>query len=325
MVWAKYSDLLSEKTFRDMKVLEFNHTYFLYAKAGTEHRLYRSGVPDIDNWENAVLTGFPNDAVLSQITVFEGGVYVNTEAGGLYYSTDGQVWSPANNKKPIRTILGYLPENAISGRKAVLCCITEEEGVSRFVTIDKAMEYTVGRDVPQLFPVSGFGQFHYKTMHFPRLVVASGRDLSRNLSNRAWATMDGLNWSSLSNPQATFSGREGAAVFYYNDSFFLVGGFGESGVALKDIWFSKDQGINWVCTKRVLVEVEEEDGEDEQDYYEDQLIYPMPEEYEARGFSSVIVDTNNYMLLFGGKAAKDANVLNEVWRGRINRLGFGKD
>ena len=33
-------------------------------------------------------------------------------------------------------------------------------------------------------------------------------------------------------------------------------------------------------------------------------------------------DKDNYMYLFGGKETNSSNVLNQIWRGRINRLGF---
>ena len=50
----------------------------------------------------------------------------------------------------------------------------------------------------------------------------------------------------------------------------------------------------------------------------------MPVDYKARGFASVQVDKEKYMLIFGGKENTNANELDQIWRGRINRLGFDK-
>jgi len=243
----------------------------------------------------------------------------------LYVSSDGQAWSPVESEKSVRAILGFLPESTITGRKSVLCCVVEEEGTLYFETIDKMMTCTRGNALPETFPLTNFGQMNYETMYYPRLTLASGRDSKNRLTNTSWATMDGLTWAALSNPEATFSYREGAAVSWYDNCYFVVGGFDESGQALHDIWFSKDQGINWRNTKTVRVYHEKEDGDEGDEYTdEEHPVYPLPEEFEARGFSSVVIDQNNYMLLFGGKADKNTNVLNELWRGRINRLGFGK-
>ncbi|MDR0575411.1 MAG: DUF6242 domain-containing protein [Tannerella sp.] len=302
MIWYKYADIMSGKTFQNMKVLLYDKFYYLYVSENAGYNLYKSDVFDMANWEKLTLSGFPGKAMLSRITESEGNLYVVSESGDLFYSTDGQAWSQMNNNMPIKALLGSLPASAVTGRYPVLSCITVVDDVLRFVSIDKNNTYTLGGEVPETFPLSGFGNFNYETMYHPRLVLASGRDSKNNLSNKAWATMNGTTWASLSNGEVTFSAREGAAVSYYDDCFFVVGGIDPSGVALKDIFYSKDQGVTWTDTT-----------------------YVMAEEYAARGFSSVIIDKDNYMLLFGGKAASDANVLNELWRGRINRLGFGKD
>ncbi|MDR2917650.1 MAG: DUF6242 domain-containing protein [Tannerella sp.] len=304
MVWSKYADIMSGKTFQDMKVLLYDRFYYMYVSENSGYNLYKSPVSDMMNWEKLTLSDFPDKAILSQITELEGDLYVISEDGNLFYSTDGQAWSQVDNYNdmPIKTLLGSLPASTITGRSSVLCCIAVADGVLRFVSIDKYNTYTLGGEVPATFPLSGFGNFNYETMYYPRLVLASGRDSKNNLSDKAWATMNGTTWASLSNAEATFSSREGAAVSYYDDCFFVVGGIDPSGVALNDIFYSKDHGVTWIDT-----------------------VYVMAEEYTARGFSSVIIDKDNYMLLFGGKAGNDANVLNELWRGRINRLGFEEE
>ena len=335
MVWEKYADILPGKTFQDMKVVSFNGFYYMYVVENSGYQLYRSDIRDMVNWDKLDLSGFPAQAKLSQMTAFDREMIVLSEAGILYCSEDGQEWTPVEVEIPVKSLLGYLPANTISGRDDVLCCIAEADGMLSFISIDKQRAVTQGKEIPDAFPVSGFGQFDYETMYYPRLVIASGGDSKDMLSDKAWTTMDGLTWTVLTNPHSVFSRREGAAVFYYDNCFFVVGGYNESGKALKDLNFSKDQGISWLNTYIVTVYTEEE-GDDEHEYYYDdakeqyyyydeRAYYPIDKEYEARGFSSVFIDKDNYILLFGGKATKDTNVLNEIWRGRINRLGFGKE
>ena len=319
MVWEKYADILTGRTFQDMKTLVYNDACAMYVVEDGVCQLYRSGMQDMTYWEKFDLSGFPDKALLSQMTVFEDALFVVTEAGDLYVSSDGQEWVLSPFGLSVKALLGYLPASTVTGRSSVLCCLVEDEGVMRFVAVDRQMAYVLGKEAPEAFPVSGFGHLNYETRYFPRLALASGRDSRDNLSDMAWATMDGLSWASLSNSQKTFTAREGAAVFYYDGCFFVVGGMDAAGNALDDIYFSTDQGVSWYG--KVWVKNEDEGG----DEYIQRGYYLMPGDCEARGFASALVDKNNYILLFGGKAKKDTNVLNEIWRGRINRLGFGKE
>ena len=308
MVWHKYTSLISGKTFKDMKVISYNNSYYMYVSENGVCSLYESDTDDMINWKEIPLSGFPADADLSQVTEFDDDLYVISKQGGLYYSSagqnsaTGQIWTQVDNAPSVKALLGYLPQNPINGRAAIISGIIAENDVIRFASMTNDREWKTGTVVPETFPISGYSGFNYESMHHPRIIIASGRDSKNGLSNKAWSTMDGLSWVSMSNDIATFSPREGAAVSLYDNCFFLVGGLDASGKALSDIYYSKDYGVTWSDT-----------------------MYVMPENYPARGFSSVIVDKNNYMLLFGGKAGKDTNILSELWRGRINRLGFGKE
>ena len=316
MVWEKYADIFPGRTFQDMKALLFKDSCYLYVIGNSVYELYKSDIEDLNKWEKLDLKGFPNRAVLSQMTLFQDSLLsVISEGGALYFSSDGQDWTQAAIGLPIKALLGFLPESTVSSRNDVLCAIVEADGDLRFTTIDKQLECVQGQIVPATFPLSGFGQFHYETMYFPRLAIAAGRDAKNSVSDKAWATMNGLSWALLTNPKKTFSVREGASFFYYGFAFFLIGGMADYGLGLKDIHFSVDQGVTWYEQYYVYNEELED--------YELNSIYLMPEEFSARGFASVIVDKANYILLFGGKARPDTNVLNEIWRGRINRLGFG--
>ena len=98
-----------------------------------------------------------------------------------------------------------------------------------------------------------------------------------------------------------FDKREGVLLSAYDDKFCLVGGIDEANKAQKDMYFSRDGGVTWTLSDTLTV---------------------MPEDYKARGFASVLVDKDNFMLIFGGKENNNANDLDQIWKGRINRLGF---
>ena len=308
MVWHKYSDLISGKTFRDMNVISYHDSYFMYVFENETPELYITDVSDMINWKGLPLSGFPADAELSQIVKFEDDLYVISKQGSLYHSEAGadpdekQEWTIVEDTPEVKALLGFIPHNTVTGRDAVLSAIVVTDGLLHFATLIIGQDWVIGAEVPEIFPLSGFGSLNYESMYHPRLVIASGRDSKSNLSNKAWSTMDGLSWASLSDEKFSFSSREGASLVYYDNSFFLFGGIDASGNALNDIFYSKDYGVKWF-----------------------DALYVMPEEYTPRGFSSVVIDKNNYILLFGGKVKENSNVLRELWRGRINRLGFGKE
>ena len=321
MIWEKYAEILPGKTFQDMKVIKYDGFYAMYVLENSVYQLYRSDIPDITRWEKLELSGFPDKANLSQITELDSGLYVITEAGDLYFSDDGQTWSQVEMDFSITALLGFLPSSDITGRKDVICCVAEVDGGNRFMTFDKDRLCTIGQAMPENFPITGFSHFDYKTMYYPRLVVASGRDSKNNLIDKAWATMDGCGWALLANPQSkSFTAREGTSAFLYGGTFFIIGGLGVSETPLRDVCFSIDQGITWFSN--YFEEVTDEDGAVE---VFERFHYPMPDEFEGRGFMSVLVDDDNYILLFGGKAMNNTNVLSEIWRGRVNHMGFGKN
>ncbi|MDR1222136.1 MAG: DUF6242 domain-containing protein [Tannerella sp.] len=308
VIWELYSGLIRGKSFSEMKVLPYNGLYYMYAKdpsvsgTGVECELYKSETSDMVEWEQISLTGLPENTVLSRITEYGSFLYAFTTAGELFQSADGQNWSQVEEAPHIQVLLGAIPENRTGG-VSVLSSISKTDETLRFVTMNDKMEWQTGTATPASFPLSGFGVLNYEAMYHSYLAISGGRDKGENLSDLTWLTMNGLSWVSITNKQSTFSVREGPAFFQYDTLFYLIGGMDASGTALKDIYYSKDKGVTW---------------------WQD-TVHLMPEDYDARGFSSVVIDEDHYMLLFGGKAGKDTNILNELWRGRVNRLGFKKD
>ena len=302
MAWQLHSFLIPERTFVDMKPLAVGDRYYLYTKesATSINMLYRTTTAfDLMYWEPTSLTGFPESAVLPQITAFGDGFYVFDAEGKLYYSDDGLLWEAVDETPVIIALLGVVQDGGFQ-QPTVLAGIALEDETYRFVSMNAQREWTTGQDVPDNFALSGFGQIAYASMYHQYLVVASGRDKTDQLSDMTWSTMDGLSWTPLTAPSATFSKREGAALYHQGDTLYLIGGINPSGMALKDVYFSKDKGVSWM-----------EDN-----------IHLTPTNFEARGFASTIVDKDNFVLLFGGKAGRDRIVINELWRGRINRFGF---
>ena len=212
---------------------------------------------------------------------------------------------PAESGKPYQ--LYYAPVSApkgwqslsLTGQPSALATIVDQEGKLAFYAMNESMEWIAGDAVPSGFPVTGFSNLQYAAMYHEYLMTASGRTVDNQVVNTTWATMDGISWALMASGDANFTKREGAMITNYDDKFFLIGGIDASNKALKDMYQSIDYGISWSLIDSMVV---------------------LPTDYAARGFSSIIVDKENFVNIFGGKISTGSNDLNQLWRGRINRL-----
>ena len=316
MVWSLYADRITDEAIREEKTLVLDNGnksyYYMYMQpvdTGKGYLLYRSAVADGKNWTSLPVTGLPAGEVrLSQITEYEGILYAVTTKNVLYGSTDGQNWAVVEKTgtPAVRTLLGSIVvDDDFTGagkQPSALATVVDDNGTLKFAIMDKSKEWKIGDPISAGFPVSGFGSVSYNLMFRARLLLVAGRDMNNNLLNSSWGTEDGLVWAMLTDEEATpFDKQEGVAVTTYDNQLFMVSGIGASGKASSDIYLSKDNGVTWAVSDTLTV---------------------MPPEFKARGFSSVYVDENDYMFLFGGKETSNSNVLDQIWRGKINRLGF---
>lgn len=309
LVWKLYSDELLSQPMDEVKVITNSYaeagedTYLMYARpVGTQaYLLYTAPMDAPDRWTEQALSGLPTSGLLlEQMTTFNNQLYVPATDGALYASADGATWSRQEGAPMVKALLGGL-SNSVN-QPAALAAVVEAEGSLVFAAMDVDGSWEMGAGVPAEFPISGFASTDMDLMYRDRLLIVGGRTAGNQLVNTTWSTMDARTWANLTDAQKSyFTKKEGANVAYYDDKFYLIGGMDEAGKPTKDIHLSIDHGVTWS--------------------YIDSLVV-LPNEYAARGFASMIVDKDNYLCIFGGKTAKTVSVLNEVWRGRINRLGF---
>ena len=312
MSWELYDSSVLGFPVKEQKVVtwgeENNEYYYMYAQgtdASKGYSLYSSSVSDAKSWTEMTLNGLPAGEVrLSQMTEYDDALFVPTTKGALYCSVNGQDWTLVDQTPSVNALLGAINNEIGLGQTSFLSAIVEENGTRSFAFMDKDMKWTTGDVVPDEFPVSGFGSLasYSSSSKQNSLTVVAGKDKNGKLQNSAWGTMNGKQWVLLTDIESDyFDKREGVMLSAYDDKFCLIGGIGESNKAFKDIYFSIDRGVTWTLSDTLTV---------------------MPEDYKARGFASVLVDKENFMLIFGGKENNNANDLDQIWKGRINRLGF---
>ena len=303
MAWSWFSGRLLGKAIQEQKVIEQDNYFWMYVRSSIGYELYRTPVVDKRTWTPVPLTGITGKTLLlAQITEYEGIYYMPASDGTLFYSANKTDWKIMETAPAIKTIMGVINSSEVVKTSSVLAAIIQEGNTLYFAAMYADNKWERGVAVPEDFPVSGFGNTTYETSFYWHLVIAAGKDQTGRLSNAVWETMNGLNWVCSTDERKTIiNKREGVMVTYYDDKMFLIGGINASNTAESEIFYSKDRGITWALA--------------------DSLMY-FPESFRARGYASVIVDKDNFLHLFGGKENNSANMLDELWSGRINRLGF---
>ncbi|MDR1919810.1 MAG: DUF5018 domain-containing protein [Tannerellaceae bacterium] len=300
MVWESYATLPGSEA-EEQKVVRYTHqgadVYLLYVKASGAYQLYYALTTDAKTWSELSLTGLPENTKLSQITPYENSLYVPT-ANGLYQSADGLDWAKVEEAPAVKAILGVIREGR--NTPSLLATLVENEGTAAFAGMNKEKQWTRGEAVPGDFPVSGFGNLSCHRMNSEYLVVVAGKDSQGGVLNTTWASSNATTWAILSGERENFFEKKaGLMLTLYDDKFYLAGGINAEGQASKDIHYSIDNGVTWFAADSLK---------------------SFPQAYTARGYASVQVDAENHLLLFGGKTSEGAKALNELWRGRINRL-----
>lgn len=314
MVWSLYADKLIGATIKEQKVITYDveggalRYYFMYIKPASAngYQLYRSLATDAKSWTEATLTGLPADGLkLAQITDYAGTLYIPTDKGTVYQSVNGQDWTLLGNTPVVKALLGIVKEGGANKQPTVLAAIVENNGTLNYAALDTTNQWAIGEEVAANFPVTGFANLNYSAVYREYLMILAGRNKANQLLNTGWATSNGTSWALLTDEESiyakTFEKREGVMLTKYDDKFFMTGGLNASGNGLKDIYLSIDNGVTWTLSDTLVV---------------------MPKDYKGRGFGSVIVDKDKFMLIFGGKTNSNSNIQDELWRGRINRLGF---
>jgi len=316
MVWETYAENLIDEPVKAEKTIVFGNPgaeyYYMYvqpANSTENYRLYRSSVSDGKNWTVTPLSGLPaGDVALSQMIEYENQLYVTTTKGVLYKSSDGQNWTTVSNAPTIRTLLGDIKTstNGTIEQPSVLAAVISNNGILEFAKMDKSQAWSTGNAIDNAFPISGFANTNYVSNFRNRLIIAGGRDKSGNLLNSTWSTSDGLSWAQLTDDASEnlFGKQEGASIIQYDSKLFMISGIMEGDTASSKIYWSQDGGVSWSVSDTMAV---------------------MPETFKPRGFTSIYVDQNKFMYLFGGKETNKSNVLDQIWRGRINYLGFKDD
>ncbi len=291
LIWNQVSSSFSGgKITGEQKTVSLDGTFLTYYRGNTVFKKERTAT----GWSEMTLSGFPSDPKIGSLVKHGQTLYVVTDDGGVYASTDGLDWSLSPLSGGVQTLITGFPSHLIG--------IVEEEGESYFkVTYDYlSWEATSEEHVDDGFPLDKISSvlFENKTGKTSLYIMSENLNEADTISY-TWFTDEGLQWAStfeLSNVTSNTCPRlEDISMIWYDHLFYAFGGKGEEGFLN---FFTSMDGIYWN-------EITEMVG--------------FPEEFNGRGDYSFVVDEDQFIWIFWSATPANSD---EVWKGRINRLGF---
>ncbi|MDO5572182.1 MAG: DUF6242 domain-containing protein [Bacteroidales bacterium] len=287
------------------KAVSFNgNVYWFVVNELNQNLLYTAAADDLKNWNRSTLTisGNPSMNLLS-LKVFENAMYMLSENGNLYKSTNASTWNIVNTGKKFVNLIGSYTYSL--SEKQFIGLVKDGEKIY-FSYSNDGENWANNGEISSTFPISGYtdgAQYSGGTASTVNgLVIVGGRYQNGYLSNYTWA-YDGNNWASFK--PGPFMGLEGATLVTYendprysNTFWLLIGGKTNLGYT-NNIYYSSNKGVSWSLVSEK---------------------FTFPSSHQARGFSSVYVDSNFFINLFGGE--DKSGQFNQIWRGRLNQLAF---
>lgn len=287
----------------EQKAVVLGDDLWIYTSNTTAYRT--STAPNNYRWSQISVSNLPSDAKLTSAMEYNNVLYMVTESKKVFSSTDGAAWTEAG-------ALGSNVIALINGFTDRLSGIVEIDGKQYFNISKDGQNWEAARDgdgnilldeVPQGFPTENISTTLSSTGNGVEKVVLAGMPAANDEETIPWFSLDGKGWASLQNTiyDTDCPQMDNPAIMYYGGLFYCFGGE-------MDAIYSSITGIAWNKTEKKFL---------------------LPAEFKGKGAYSIIVQPTKdttvvpeekrdfIWVVFGGNGTA-----NEVWRGRLNRLGF---
>lgn len=287
---------------------------------------YRISWPnfDLSDYTTTTLTfGFEPD--VNSFAASDNAYYLLDTAGQLYSSVDGITW----------TATGIYWLHLIGGYGDRVLGITGDE-TPLLDEYPRRDEFTP-MPVPADFPVSEQSQLvmsEHKWTVAPQAVMVGGVLADGSVSHKTWG-YDGDTWASINSESDALPALRGVTLISYytytvssanykatrQPTWLVMGGFDADGAPNRTTYISRNQGITWSEASSTL------QWPDHIPSMRDAQAVVMYKTSSAsqqapRRVSQPVTEWETpYIFLFGGYNDQGA-LLNNVWRGVINRLTY---
>lgn len=291
-----------DTTIQAQKAVTLNDQIYVFAQQSNGVALTTTNINDGKSWTPLQsLSNIPN-ADYSSAMAWGGKLYILADSN-LYSSINGTDWSKINTD----TKFSKLIANVYSDYNHKLYAIDTD---NHFIESEDGSTWKTNEIVPKNFPASHISYAAYPLVtnkSIDRMTVMGENAITSDTTSIVWSKLTTENkWEDY--PTAAYDRYycpklAHIAMIHYNDQLYAFGGpgksYGKNIPAFSKFYESADQGVTWKpISKYVLFPSEFTD------------LYN-----QANGNYSYIVDKNNFLWIIWSQSG-------QVWRGRINKLGF---
>lgn len=291
-----------DKTVERQKAVVWNGKVHVFARQGSKVALTTTGTHDGKDWTPLQTLDLPDGADYASAMAWGDRLYI-LAGNRLYCSTDGTEWKEAGGDTGISCLLAGV---YTTGCRMLYAVDTE----NRFVESADGADWSAGEEVPAGFPLTGISYAVSPlstNSHIDRVTVMGETGLSTDTAAIAWSRLTTESrW--LDYPADEEKGQYCPKLAHigmvrYNGRFYAFGGpgtkNGEEIPAFSCFYESENQGVSWSPKTRYMFF-----PESFADLYD-----------QAEGNYSFAVDEDGFLWFIWSKTG-------QVWKGRVNKLGF---
>ncbi len=295
-VWKRMSESAYTHEAASQKLIWINDMLHLYVSSGVNSYLYTS--TDGATWTPQTLTGLMGNDQFNTMLELNGVLYISN-IDGLYASTDTRAWTKLTTNVATLSNLLFVLDGALHG------LVVDASGNQRFANSTDGTTWNIGTITPADFPVEGYAAVTYRTKTTKeKAFVIGGLSADNEVLNTRWSTENGTYWTNFTVEEPEFGSMANTSIVQYDDKLYMFGGVDQDNVVLENsILLSNDEGMSWQAP--------------------DTTYNQLPETYIKRYKQTVAVDNNHHIIIVGGQDRTE--FFQDVWRGKLNRLGFDEE
>lgn len=298
--WQKL-DSNFDSNIQEQRAVYLNNNIYVFGKQGEKAYITKTQKSDGKVWSTPVHIDTPAEADIHSAMAWGNRLYL-LAGNELYSSQDGLSWNKMGTRK-----LRQLTANVYSDKNRKIMAIDEN---NRYIESQDGIIWDTYGEMPDGFPTSRLSFTCYPldtNKDISRIVVVGNHGTESDSTTVAWTQLNfETSWTDLVAPDSSNAcpKLENMTMIHYNSGLYVFGGGGQRNGVIKPfstLYTSRDNGITWQTASDKVA---------------------FPEEFqtkydESEGNYSCIVDDQQFIWIIWSKTG-------EVWRGRVNKLGFGK-
>ena len=295
MNWTKLTGNFSTEI-GAQKAVYANNSIFVFTDSETQVAV--TSTQNGKEWTALQSIDLPVKADYSTAIAWNNKIYILADKT-LYVSENGINWTKVETEQTFNALTASCKSKIIG-----------TDTNNHYIESSDATTWKQYETLPTDFPSNPFTFTAYSlstNANMERIVLMGYNPVETDTTNVVWGQIDNEHeWVAMTyeNNKELCPKFENPSIIHYNNKLYAFGGPAIDGTelhAFEQFYSSKDNGISWEPVTKVLAF-----PEDFKTAYE-----------QAEGNYSCVVDNDKFIWIMWSKTG-------EVWRGRINKLGFIK-